>query len=263
MSRQRIFAIVIRHLYIWPRSLERLMWSFGWPFFDLIIWGLVSSYLVKNASGLPFLVNVLLGGIILWTIVWRIQNEINVNFLDEGWNKNLINIFSTPLTKGEFLTAMIILGLIKISITLSGLMIGAFFLYQFNFLSSFGFYIPLLLINLLVFAWGFGFLINGLILRFGYTVQEFAWALIVLVQPFSCVFYPLSYLPLWAQKIALFLPTTYVFEEMRRILFTGLVNWYNLLISFVLNIIYLILALGFFRFMYEKAREHGRLVKLN
>lgn len=263
MSKTRIIAVIIRHLYIWPRSLERLMWAFGWPFFDLIIWGLVSSYLMKIASTSFSLVTFLLGGIIFWTIVWRTQNEISVNFLDESWNKNLINIFSTPLTPGEFLVAMIILGLIKLCVTLSGLMIGALILYQFNFLTSFGFFIPFLIANLLLFGWVFGFLINGLILRFGYSVAEFAWALIALVQPFSCVFYPLSFLPSWAQRIASLLPTTYVFEEMRRILFTGEVNWNNLFISFFLNIFYLILALWFFQLMFEKARVHGRLIKLN
>lgn len=263
MSKTRILAVVIRHLYIWPRSLERIMWTLGWPIFDLIIWGLTMRYLQTASLASFSLITFILGGVIFWTIVWRVQNDISVNFLDEAWNKNLINIFSSPLSQWEFLVAMIILGLIRVVFTVFTLTIGALILYQFNLLNSFGFYIPFLIINLLLFGWIFGFLVNSFILRFGYQVAEFAWALIALVQPFSCVFYPLSSLPFWAQKIALLLPTTYVFEEMRRILFTGGVNWNNLLISFSLNIFYLILSLWFFRLMFESAREHGRLVKLN
>lgn len=263
MSSKRIMAVVIRHLYIWPRTLERLMGSFGWPILDLIIWGLTTSYLQKNSGASFSFLNIILGAVIFWTIAWRMQNDISVNFLDEAWNKNLINIFSSPLTKGEFLAAMSILGIIKLTITMFSLTIGAFLLYRFNLFSSFGFYIPVIVVNLLLFGFLFGILINGLILRFGYTVAEFAWALIALVSPFSCVFYPLNSLPFWAQKVALLLPTTYVFEEIRHIMIFGFVNWHNLLLSFCLNLVYLILALWFFNLMFEKARDYGRLVKLN
>lgn len=256
-------AIVIRHLYIWPRSLERLMWSFGWPFFDVIIWGLTMDYIQRSSMSSFSLITIILGALILWTIVWRTQNEMAINFLDEAWNKNLINIFSTPLRPTEFLAAMIILNFLKLFFTVIALTTAAWIFYKFNIISSLGLYIPFLLINLLMIGWSVGLFVIGLILRFGYTVQELAWAIVVFIQPFSCVFYPMTALPSWAQKIALFLPSSYVFEEMRRILFTNTVDWNNLLMSFCLNIFYLVLSLLFFRIMFEKAREHGRLVKLN
>ena len=263
MSSRRIFAIVIRHLYIWPRSLERVMWSFGWPFLDIVIWGLTMSYFQKSSSSSFSIINVILGGLIFWTVIWRTQNEMAVSLLDEAWNKNLINIFSTPLQPVEFLIAIIILNFIKLSLTILALTSASWIFYQFNIISSFGFYIPFLLLNLLMIGWSFGLFVLGLVLRFGYTVQELAWAMVVFIQPFSCVFYPLSALPVWAQKIALVIPSSYVFEEMRRVLYTNTVNWTNLLLSFLLNLIYLILSLWFFYLMFEKAREHGRLVKLN
>jgi ABC-2 type transport system permease protein len=263
MSSQRIIGIVIRHLYIWPRSLERLMWNFGWPFLDLIIWGLASSYLQKNLALSFSIVTFFLGGVIFWNILWRAQNEVAVNFLDEAWNHNLINIFSTPLKSSEFLLGMVIINLLKLVFTVGSLTLGGFIIYKFNFFSSFGFFIPFLLLNLLLIGWSVGFFVIGLILRFGWSVSEMAWAIAFLIQPFSCVFYPITALPSWGQKIALTFPSSYVFEEMRRILFKGEVVWNNLLISFFLNILYLVLSLLFFRFMFEKAREHGRLVKLN
>ena len=262
MNKNRIFAIVIRHLYIWPRSLERLMWTFGWPFLDLFVWGLASSYFQKQVSTSFSFIAFILGGIFFWTIIWRVQNEIGINLMDEVWNKNLINIFSTPLTWQEFLASAVTLAFIKLFITITSLTIAAYLFYQFNFF-QFGLYIPFLVLNLLLFAWNVGFMVNGLILRFGYTVQEMIWGIALLVQPFSCVFYPLSSLPVWAQRIAKFFPSTYVFEEMRRILSTGRVNWESILISFALNMVYLFLVLRFFKVMYEGAREHGRLVKLN
>lgn len=263
MSSRRIIAIVIRHLYVWPRSLERLTWNFGWPFLDLIIWGLTMSYIQKTSQLSLSLINMMLGAVVFWTIVHRAQNEVSTNFLDEAWNRNLINIFSTPLTKFEFIVASVILNLIKLTFTLVSLIFGAYIFYKFNIISSFNLYIPFLWINLLLAGWSIGFIVIGLILRFGYSVAELAWAIAIIIQPFSAVFYPLTALPVWAQKIALLLPTTYVFEEMRRIIFEGRIIWTNLLTSFGLNIIYLFLSLVFFFFMFENARVNGRLVKLN
>jgi ABC-2 type transport system permease protein len=263
MSIKRIFAVVIRHLYMWPRSMERLMGSFGWPILELIIWGLTMSYFQKNLANSASLLTIILGALIMWQIIARSETETSVVFLDEIWNKNLINIFSSPLTKGEFLVSMIILDLIKMFFTISSLSLIGFFFYKFNLIQTFGYYFPFLLLNLFITGWAVGFFVVGMILRFGYKVQELAWAVVLIVQPFSCVYYPISALPLWARKVALFFPSSHLFEEMRNILSKNPVDMNNLLISFILNIIYLGLSIWFFSAMFEKAREHGRLVKLN
>lgn len=256
-------AMVIRHLYMWPRSLERLMGSFGWPVLEITIWGLTMSYFQKDFLNNVSILSVILGSLIMWQIVARTQTETSVIFLDEIWNKNLINIFSSPLTKAEFLVSIVILNLIKISFTILSLSIIGILFYKFNFISSFGFYIPFLLFNLFVTGWSVGFFVIGMIMRFGYKVQELAWSIVLLVQPFSCVFYPVSTLPIWAQYITKLLPTSYLFEEMRNILSSQPINQANLNMSFILNIMYLTLSIWFFSRMFEKGREYGRLVKLN
>lgn len=263
MSSRRILAMVIRHLYVWPRNLDRLMGSFGWPILEITIWGLTMSYFQKNLSNSVSLLAVILGSVIMWQILARTQTEISIVFLDEVWNKNLINIFSSPLTKGEFLVSIILLNTIKIFFTILSLMVVGFFYFKFDLISSFGLYLPFLLLNLLLTGWSVGFFVIGVILRFGYRVQELAWAIFLITQPFSCVFYPISALPTWAQSIALLLPSSYLFEEMRNILSKNPINMNNLFMSFFLNAIYLSLSIWFFSAMFEKAREHGRLVKLN
>lgn len=263
MSLRRIFAIVIRHLYLYPRTLERIFDTLGWPLLGLFVWGFTSNYLQQNSTfGFSF-TSLFVGGLFLWTIFSFVQVQISLNFLDEAWNKNLINIFSTPLTSVEFQIAVIILGLIKLLPTLLAMTVGALLLYQFNFITTFNFYIPILLFSLLISGWAFGFFINGLILKFGYSISQFAWSLTAIIQPFVCVFYPLDSLPVWAQKIAVIFPMTYIFEEMRRLMFKGYVDWNNLMISFILNGIYLTVSVFFFLRMFEKAREDGRLIKLN
>lgn len=262
MSVQRIFAIVLRHLYVWPRGIERFMWSVGWPLIELLIWGLTTAYLQKNTT-FPFsFTAVILGAIIFWGIATRCQLEMTVNFLEEMWNKNIMNIFSTPLRVTEFLIASIILGLIKFLFTASLLILVAYIGYQFN-LFQFGWYLPLLVFNLMVFGWVFSFFVTGLIVNFGRSIEEFAWSGIFFLQPFMCVFYPLSSLPAWAQAVGRIFPPTYVFEELRRYFFTGEILLENIGLSMILNVFYLFFSISFLYWMLDRARETGRLTKLD
>lgn len=262
MNSQRIYGIIMRNLYVWPRGLERFMWSIGWPMVSLFSWGVTATYLQSFSMISVSLTTFILGGIIFWSITTRAQLETTVNFMDELWNKNLINIFSSPLTIGEYLVATIILDLIKFVISTSILIVTAYLLYRLNMI-GFGWYLPVFVINLLIFGWTVGFFIIAMMLRLGgRNIQELAWALLGFVAPFSCVYYPLASLPVWAQKIAILLPTTYVFEEMRRFMFSQSVLWENLLISLLLNLLYLFLSLLFLYKMFEKARESGSLTKM-
>lgn len=263
MNTNRILAIVIRHMYIWPRSLERWQGSLGWPLLGLISWGMTMSFFQKSASFGFSIVSFLLGGIIFWEFTSISQREISVNFLDEAWNKNLINIFSSPITSGEFLVANVIVGLVKLTVTMTVMILVALIFYKFNIFAAYNLYIPFFVGSLLFFGITFGFIINGLILRYGYNIEELTWALVAWVSPFSCIYYPLSAIPEWAQKIAVLLPSTYIFEEMRRMVITQQVVWTNLLISLGLNIFYLILSFIFYKRMFKNALIHGRLVKLN
>lgn len=262
MSIRRIMAMVIRHMYLWPKSFERLMGTMGWPFLEFTIWGLTMSYLEKNLMNSVSLVTLFLGSLIFWQIVSRTETETAINFLEEIWNKNLVNIFASPLTKAEFLAASIVSNIIKLTLTVSMLTIVSFVFYKLNIVKTFGFYIPVLVINLLLVGWSVSFFVMGMILRFGYKAYELAWAVTLIVQPFSAVFYPIEALPKWGQYIAVIFPSSYVFEEMRRFLQTGHINFFSLLIASTLNIVYLILSTWFFSAMFEKAREHGRLINL-
>lgn len=263
MSIKRIYAIVMRHLYVWPRNMDRLMGSFGWPILEITIWGLTMSYFQKNLINTVSLLTVVLGTVIMWQILARTQTEISIVFLDEVWNKNLINIFSSPLTKAEFLVSIVVLNLIKIIFTIMSLLAIGIFYYKFNLIRSFGIYMPFLLFNLFMMGWSVGFFVIGVIMRFGYRVQELAWAIFLVTQPFSCVLYPVSALPNWARPIAQALPSSYLFEEMRNILNKNPINVNNLYMSFILNVVYLVLSVWFFSSMFEQARKFGRLVKLN
>lgn len=255
-------AVVIRHLFEWRRNLDRVVDAFWWPIVDVIVWGLASNYLRQNNPSIPDVVSLFLGGIMLWVFVQNSQRDINMPLLVEGWNRNLINLFTTPIRLREFIAGTVILGIFKLACTTAVLWTLSYMLYRFN-IFSFGIYLIPAIINLVLIGWWVGFLIDGCILRFGYRVEPFAWALIFTIQPFFAVLYPVSALPSWGQSVARVLPGSYIFENMRSIIFTGTFDTTAMIISLLLNIFYLILSLLFLFYMFQKARELGRLVKLN
>ena len=103
MKLNRIYAIFLRFLYLFRHSYDRLADAFYWPMIDLFIWGLTGLYMQKIAPNGLFMMNIIISGILFWLIVWRGQYEISVNLLEDLFNKNLINIFGSPLKFSEWL----------------------------------------------------------------------------------------------------------------------------------------------------------------
>jgi hypothetical protein len=65
MKLHRITALLVRHLYLYRRSLPRIMEIFYWPFLDLVIWGFITLYLARYQSQVPGFVTFFLGALIL------------------------------------------------------------------------------------------------------------------------------------------------------------------------------------------------------
>lgn len=235
--------------------------SFYWPAIDILLWGLTSVYIQESGVAVPHIVLIILSGLVLWMVVWRSQYEITVNLLEEIWNNNIVNLFASPLTIFEWITAVIILGIMKITVSLifSGALIWG--LYQVNVFGGLGWWLLPFLSLLIIFGWAVGFFVAGLIMRFGLRIEAFAWTIVALVIPFSAVYYPLSALPVWAQKIAAWLPTSYIFEGMRTVLFGGAIDSANLIKSAMLTLVYLLGSIGFLLIMFKQAKISG-LAKL-
>ena len=258
MNINRIKGVVIRHIIYWTRSLNRLTDVFWWPMVSLLVWGLFTIYAREHV---PLITSWLLGALVLWIIIQRSQNEISVCLMDEVWSENLLNLFSTPLTFGEFMIGILIVSMVKLAIVTAMLTATAYFLYQYN-IFSLGYYLVPFMIILTVFGWTLGIVINSLILRFGRDAEALAWTAIVAVQPFSCVFYPLSILPGLIQKVAVLLPSTYIFEGLRSIIYTGYLPVFYLQMAATLSAVYFIGSLFLFRHTLTRSKELGLLTKL-
>jgi len=263
MKWHRIKALLIRHLYLYQRSVPRLMDVFFWPTMTLLLWGFVSRYLEQsNFSGGFNIVTILLGAVILWEVLSEGQHSLSVAFLEDIWEKNLLNIFVTPLKIGEFLASTAILGTIRVVIITIIMAIIAFLTYAFN-IFSLGFYIIPFAFNLILFGWILGLVITAIILRFGTSAQVLAFGIMFLIQPFTAVFYPVSILPPFVQYIAYTLPSTYVFEGLRAVINSGAFNSFYFLLSLGLNIIYFLLSLWFFYRMFARVKEKGLLLRID
>lgn len=252
----RVSAMIYRYYVNMKHTYDRLTDMFYWPAMDLFLWGLTGLYFAKLNSNNPNTIIVILTGLIYWIVIWRTQYEVSINLLTEMWDQNLVNIFASPLRVTEWIISVIIFGFIKmfVSITFSAGL--AFLLYQYP-VFVYGFFLIPTIISLMITGWAVGFFVAGLLIQYGQRIQTIAWMGVVILAPFSALYYPVSVLPTWAQKVSLIIPSSYAFEGMREILFTGHASYDKLLISFLLNGIYLIFSIWFFISSFNKSKKLG------
>ncbi len=103
MKLHRINAVIVRHVYESRRNFDRVVDMIWWPVLDIVMWGFFTVYLAHSNRLQPNVVSCLLGGIILWGTFYSFQRDMAIGFIDELWCRNLINLFSTPLTLAEYM----------------------------------------------------------------------------------------------------------------------------------------------------------------
>jgi len=262
MKIHRINAVIVRHLYEARRNFDRLTDLIWWPVLDIVMWGFFTIYLAHSSRLQPNVVSCLLGAVILWGTFYGFQRDMAVGFIDELWCRNLINLFSTPLTLSEYMVGLIGVCLLKVMVGLCAASAVAWAAYSFDIVPWLPMFIPYMA-NLLFFALALGIAITGLIFRYTTKIQALAWSFAGLLMPASCVMYPMSSLPRWMRAIAWMLPTAHSFEGMRQVLagkgFSPQHFWWGA----GLNAIYFVLAMGFFGWIFEQARTRGLLVKMD
>jgi ABC-2 type transport system permease protein len=255
MNFSRIKGIYLRYLYVLLKGPQQLSDLFYWPLVDILLWGLASVWIATQhpAENLPLM---LMTALILWGVVWRGSVDISVSLLQEFWHRNLVNLFSTPLKLSEWALGTVLLCLCKFVMTVSFGASVVYFLYGLNIFEVGWNFLPFAAL-LLLFGWTLGFLAGSMIIYWGHQVESLAWMIGYLFAPFSAVFYPVAILPLWAQKVAWALPSTYIFEGMRTILNGGSLPSGYLWISLGLGTLYFALSIALFHFSFQKSRIKG------
>lgn len=255
MSYKRIWAAFLRYFYYFGK-LDYIADLFYWPAIDILLWGMTSVWIQTQESQVPDIALAILTGLVFWQIIWRGNYEVTVNLLQEFWNRNMVNLFSTPLKLSEWMLATMMIGLVKIVVNVFFSALLVYLLFSLNVFSLGWIFIPYS-VSLTLFGWVIGYFSGAIMVYYGQRLQILAWMMPFVFAPFSAVFYPLSALPEWAQKISYCLPTTYIFEGMRDILQKGQFSIYKFNMSLLLNAIFLAAAMAFFKIMFEKSRNKG------
>ena len=261
-SARRIRALVLRYLLLLRRDASRVIDTFQWALIDVVIWGFLTLYVAGSGAQLPNALAIFLGAAILWNLFFRCSQDVSVSFLDDVWARSLVTVFASPLKVWEFAAAIMLLGLVKLALTLVVMAAAAWALYAFN-LFTLGIALVPFIANLVLLGWTVGLVSLALILRFGGRWGILAWSLPVLLMPFASVFYPESVLPPFARVIAQAIPANHVFEGMRTAAAGGGVAWGRLALATLENLAYLALASLLVSWVFRLALRRGLLPKVH
>ncbi len=90
------------------RNFDRVVDMLWWPVLDIVMWGFFSIYLTHGKRLQPNIVSMSAGRGNPVDHVLLFQRDMAVGFIDDLWCRNLINLFSTPLTLSEYMAGIIV-----------------------------------------------------------------------------------------------------------------------------------------------------------
>lgn len=256
MNPRRIFAIVLRQLYILRGSPTRVMPIFLWAFLDIVLWGFISKFLMQMPGTSAILIGTLLGAVILQSFFTRIMQGMTMAFFEDVWTQNFLNVFASPLTLGEYVFGLGLTSVMTTAVSFAAMLLVALFFFGFSFA---GYGLALFAFLMVLFLTGIAFSIVsiGIVLRFGPSAEWLIWPIPAILTPLVGVFYPISILPVWLQWVSHVLPPTYVFEGIRSVVTAGVFSPQAFVIASLLAIVYIALAYWFLVWIYRKALRSG------
>jgi ABC-2 type transport system permease protein len=259
-SLRRVAAMVLRYWYLLRHSWPRLVDLVYWPAVQMLMWGFLSLYLVEHTGLLARAGGVFIGAVLLWDILFRGQIGFSVSFLEEMWSRNLGNLMMTPLRPAEFVAALMVMSIVRVTIGLVPVTGMAIVFFGFNFWQL-GFAAAAFFANLILTSWSIGLISSGLVLKKGLGAEALAWSITFVLLPLCCVYYPVAVLPDWLQWIALSLPPTHVFEGLRALLLENRFDATAMLEALGLNLVYFAAASTIFALLLRSARWTGSLMQ--
>ncbi|MCE9541214.1 ABC transporter permease [Candidatus Kaiserbacteria bacterium] len=249
----------MQEFFLALHTLEIFVDSFIFPLLSVIIFGLISLYLIGSDETIA--AQYILLGMILWQVIWVISYSVATGSMWNIWSKNLSNMFVSPLTVSEYMSAHFISGCAKAVLLLVIANAVSMVMFHFSVLSI---GVPVLVLTFIVFA-AFAFAVSiavlGLIFRYGTRIAALSWSLITVFQPLAATFYPLADMPHLLQYVALLLPPTYAFEAARYSLVQGEIAWSMLGMGFALDAVYGVACVLLFRQLFRNSRDTGQFAR--
>jgi ABC-2 type transport system permease protein len=259
-SPRRVAAMVLRYWYLLRSSWARLVELIYWPAVQMLMWGFLQLYIDQNASFFARASGIFIGAVMLWDILFRGQLGFSVSFLEEMYARNLGNLMMSPLRATEFISALMIMSIVRLAIGLIPVSLLAIAFFGFN-LYGLGLALVAFFVNLILTSWAVGIFVSGLVLRNGLGAETFAWSIMFLLLPLACVYYPVAILPTPLQYVAWMLPPTYVFEGMRALLIDHVFRADLMVQALALNVVLMAAAVVAFLKLVDSARRQGSLLQ--
>jgi ABC-2 type transport system permease protein len=260
ISPARVAAMVLRYWYLLRSSWPRLLDLVYWPAVQMLMWGFLQLYISQNAGFFARAGGTFIGAVLLWDILFRGQLGFSLSFLEEMWSRNLANLMISPLRPVEFVIALIIMSLVRLTISTVPVSLLAIAFFGFN-LFGLGLALAAFFVNLLLTSWAIGIFVSGLVLRNGLGAENLAWTIMFIFLPLTCVYYPVAVLPGWLQVVAWLLPPTYVFEGMRSLLIEQVFRPDLMLEALGLNAILFTAGAMAFLALLKSSRRNGSLMQ--
>jgi len=260
MNPTRIFAVVLRQIYLLRGSLTRFIPIFIWVALDMILWGFFTQYLSGVAQAGFSFVPTFLGAVMLWNFCQRMMHGVTMAFFEDVWSRNFLNMFASPLRVGEYLTAQVITSILTSALALVAMLLLASGIFGLSIFAYGSAILPFMLI-LFLFGIAIGIVGCAVVLRWGPAAEWLVWPIPAILSPFACVFYPLAVLPHWMQWIAGALPPAYVFENIRTIMHGGVASSSDLMVGLVLGMLYIVIASLLFIRVYDRAVRTGLIAR--
>ena len=202
----------------------------------------------------------LIAGIVLWHVVYQSQISVSTGLLEETWSRNLLNLMVTPIREVEYVGGVALFGMVKLTMGVGVVALGAFAFYSFD-VSSLGMgLVPIAAVLLLV-GWTIALFVVGIVLRFGSGAEALAWGVMFVVMPLSGIFYPVDALPGLLQPVALALPTTHAFAALRGLVDGHSLDWSQIGIAAAETVGFAVLAGWFVVRMLHIFRQRGFITR--
>ncbi len=260
MNLKRVLAIYLRQFFLIYRNKSRLISIFYWSILDILLWGFITRYLDSVGQSEVNFLTVILGAVILWNLLIRVQQGMTMAFLEDVWSRNFVNLFASPLRISEYVLGIVLVGITTSIMALIGLAIVAWLAFAYN-IFSLGLYLVPFIFIIFLFGLALGMINTAVVFRFGPAAEWLAWAIPFLFTPFAGIFYPISALPLALQPIAKLVPPSYAFEGMRSVLTTGTLSMESLFTGILIAALYLVLAYWFLLWIYRIVVKNGLLAR--
>jgi ABC-2 type transport system permease protein len=252
--------MVLRNWYLLRSSWARLAELMYWPLVQMLMWGFLQNYIAEQANMFAKAGGVFIGAVLLWDILFRGQLGFSISFLEEMYARNLGNLMISPLRATELVAALMTMSIIRLAIGMGAVTLAAIFFFGFN-IWGLGFAFAAFFANLMLTGWAVGLFVSGLVMRNGLGAETFAWSIMFLFLPLTCVYYPVATLPSWLQTIAWMLPPTYVFEGMRALVTDHVFRADLMIQALALNAVLFSAATVAFLALLASARRNGSLLQ--